>query len=165
PADIAAAPAEPPAATTPPPVGDDREPADIAAVQRSWQQVLEHVKRESPRIHAFYSPASPTQVAGGALVLTYPVRYATFHAEQAVREENASALRTALQEVLGLAVAIRAEVVGAEAPPEPASDPQPEGGADAVDVEAEGPPEVDQDDAAALLREQLGAEVVDRERH
>jgi DNA polymerase III subunit gamma/tau len=141
---------------------------DLDAVRLRWQQVLDVVKRASPRVHAIVAPATPSALEGRALVLAYPQRYAQFHAEQVERDENAAPVVAAVAQVLGAEVVIRSRVLDDPAAPPSASPPSQVVAEEEVEVrEAEiDPPTIDDpaeaaERAAALLREELGARAVD----
>jgi DNA polymerase-3 subunit gamma/tau len=100
PASPASAPAQRPAPSSPsqpeavvPPPAPAGSPLD--QVQRLWPQILEALKGESMRLHAFMLPAQVTGFADGLLTITYPHDYA-FHYKQMRMDKN----KDALQEVI-----------------------------------------------------------------
>ena len=67
-----------------------------------WDAVVELVRQESPRAKAIFEPAVPIRLDGGVLTLQYGPRYASFHAEQAARDEMSAILRGALRRACSL---------------------------------------------------------------
>jgi DNA polymerase III subunit gamma/tau len=121
------APPDPDPAPQPDPAPPDPEPGPepaasrrsgvesdpLAAVVGRWQAVLDGVRQRSPRVHAIYQPATPTAVEGRRLVLAYPEKFAGFHAEEAVREDNAEVLREVLQRTLGVELTVGTRILDA----------------------------------------------------
>ena len=103
---------EPAPAHTPDP---DPEP-DLAPPLRSdvtldtvvarWDAVVELIRQASPRAKAIFEPAVPIRLDAGILTLSYGPRYASFHADQATRDE----MRTILQEALRRACSLEARI-------------------------------------------------------
>ncbi len=115
------APAADPAATTdadpaatdadlPTPAAPRDGAEDLATVKDRWDAILEIVKESSRRVHAVYEPAEPVALARGILVLHYPQRYASFHAQNATKGEFAATLTHAVESSCGLRVRIDTQV-------------------------------------------------------
>ncbi len=83
-----------------------RSIATIETVVARWGAVVELVREASPRAKAIFEPAVPIRLESGVLTLSYGPRYASFHADQAVRDEMSSILRGALNRACSLDVRI-----------------------------------------------------------
>ena len=85
------------------------EPARAASVDVAldtvvarWDAVIELVRQASPRAKAIFEPAVPIRLDAGVLTLSYGPRYASFHADQAGRDEMSALLRDALKRACSL---------------------------------------------------------------
>ena len=105
---------EPEPTPTPEPVPEptpepEPEPAAAASVDVAldtvvarWDAVIELVRQASPRAKAIFEPAVPIRLDAGILTLSYGPRYASFHADQAGRDEMSTLLRDALKRACSL---------------------------------------------------------------
>ena len=99
----AAAPAtEPDPEPEPEPAPAPAGTVTLETVVARWDAVVELVRQASPRAKAIFEPAVPIRLEAGILTLKYGPRYASFHAEQAMREELSSLLRDALRKACSL---------------------------------------------------------------
>jgi len=136
--------------TTPEPRRSPARPStsavDAQMLRRSWPQVVEHLKdRRRMQMHAVCALATVGSYEEGVLELVFPPGR-TFAVQKV--EEKADELREVLEEMFGVAPKLRCTVR--------------EGMVLEPSVEEEDPP-ASAEDAAALLREQFGAEVVEEE--
>jgi DNA polymerase III subunit gamma/tau len=145
------APPEPPSASVPPetttsgPHAPDASAVDAQMLRRSWPQVVELLKdRRRMQLYAVSQFATVGSFEDGVLELIFPPGR-TFAVQKV--EEKADELREILQEVFGVTPRIRGTVREGTL-------------VEAVDEEE---PPASAEDAAAILREQLGAEVVEEE--
>ena len=74
----------------------------LETVVARWDAVIELVRQTSPRAKAIFEPAVPIRLEGGILTLSYGPRYASFHADQAARDEMGTILRDALRRACSL---------------------------------------------------------------
>jgi DNA polymerase-3 subunit gamma/tau len=119
---------------------------DAQMLRRSWPQVVERLKdRRRMQMHAVCALATVGSYEEGVLELVFPPGR-TFAVQKV--EEKADELREVLEEMFGVAPKLRCTVR--------------EGMVLEPSVEEEDPP-ASAEDAAALLREQFGAEVVEEE--
>jgi len=103
-------PAPAPAAEPAPASEPDPAPAPSGAagdvtletVVSRWDAVVELIRQASPRAKAIFEPAVPIRLEGGILTLSYGPRYASFHADQAGREDMGTMLREALKRACSL---------------------------------------------------------------
>ena len=103
--------AEAPAAdTTAAETTPDAPADDLATVKQRWPAILDIVKESSRRVHAVYEPAEPVALSRGILVLHYPQRYASFHAQNATKGEFAATLTHAVESSCGLRVKVDTQV-------------------------------------------------------
>ena len=142
-------------------------------LERNWEGVLELVKNRSRRIHAVFLQADVAGVSRGIVTLRYAKRYASFHAQNAVKGEFADALREAIEQATGLRLKIDVVVEGDDdrrrpmppsLTPDDARTPVLDDAAEEADVrEAEAsvaaPAEAARTDE--LLAEELGAELLE----
>jgi DNA polymerase-3 subunit gamma/tau len=132
------------------PTSEPHSPAasavDAQMLRRSWPQVVERLKdRRRMQLHAVCALATVGAYEGEVLELVFPPGR-TFAVQKV--EEKADELREVIEEMFGVSPKIRCTVREGMVP-EPS-------------VEEEEPP-ASAEDAAALLREQFGAEVVEEE--
>jgi DNA polymerase-3 subunit gamma/tau len=119
---------------------------DAQMLRRSWPQVVERLKdRRRMQMHAVCALATVGSYEEGVLELVFPPGR-TFAVQKV--EEKADELREVLEEMFGVAPKLRCTVR--------------EGMVLEPSVEEDDPP-ASAEDAAALLREQFGAEVVEEE--
>ncbi|HEV8572955.1 MAG TPA: DNA polymerase III subunit gamma/tau [Actinomycetota bacterium] len=119
---------------------------DAQMLRRSWPQVVERLKdRRRMQLHAVCALATVGGYEEGVLELVFPPGR-TFAVQKV--EEKGDELREVLEEMFGVAPKLRCTVR--------------EGMVLEPSVEEEEPP-ASAEDAAALLREQFGAEVVEEE--
>jgi hypothetical protein len=119
---------------------------DAQMLRRSWPQVVDRLReRRRMQLHAVSQLATVGSYEEGVLELIFPPGR-TFAVQKV--EEKADELRQVLEEVFGVAPKLRCTVR--------------EGTALEQSVEEEDPP-ASAEDAAALLREQFGATVVEEE--
>ena len=105
PAPVEAAPEPDPAPSdTPQPAAAE---ASLDGIVARWEGVLARIFEVSKKAHAMYLPATPSRLHKGVLTLAYPVSKA-FHREQATATSNANLLRDAIEQELGMRVAIAA---------------------------------------------------------
>jgi DNA polymerase III subunit gamma/tau len=166
-----AAPPEPPTVTDPAPApaaGGARSGVELATVVARWEAVVELVRQASPRAKAIFEPAVPVRLDGGVLTLSYGPRYASFHAEQATREEMSTILRDALRRACSLEARIAVVSDGEDtrvrpSPPlvgaadRPASDAIAQEAQDVAEADAAPAPQVDAVDLGRLLADRLDA--------
>jgi len=164
----AADPEPEPVAAEPAAGGDQRE-----LLERNWEGVLELVKNRSRRFHAVFLQADVAGVSRGIVTLRYAKRYASFHAQNAVKGEYADALREAIEQATGLRLKIDVVVEGDDdrrrpvppsVTPDDARTPVLDDAAEEADVrEAEAsvaaPAEAGRTDE--LLAQELGAELLE----
>ena len=104
-------PVTPPADASADPEVEAAAPAsrDVAleTVVARWDAVIELVRQASPRAKAIFEPAVPIRLDAGILTLSYGPRYASFHADQATREEMSDLLREALRRACSLEARIQ----------------------------------------------------------
>jgi DNA polymerase III subunit gamma/tau len=94
------------------PSGADAIPAAVSTtgaagldlVVARWEAVIEVVRQISPRAKAIFEPAVPVRLQDGVLTISYGPRYASFHADQASRDDIAVMLREALKKTCSLDV-------------------------------------------------------------
>jgi DNA polymerase-3 subunit gamma/tau len=119
---------------------------DAQMLRRSWPQVVERLKeRRRMQLHAVSALATVGAFEEGVLELVFPPGR-TFAVQKV--EEKGDELREVLEELFGLAPKLRCTIR--------------EGMVAEPSMEEEDPP-ASAEDAAALLREQFGAEVVEEE--
>ena len=78
--------------------------ADLDLVIARWEAIIEVVRQISPRAKAIFEPAVPVRLQDGVLTISYGPRYASFHADQASRDDIAVMLREALKKTCSLDV-------------------------------------------------------------
>ena len=81
-------------------------PIDLDLIRRSWSMVLEEVRKQSKRVHAFVANTSPTAFDGSTLTIE---TQSTWHAEQLGDAKNVSILSTALTTIIGSAPRLAAK--------------------------------------------------------
>jgi DNA polymerase-3 subunit gamma/tau len=124
----------------------DTSAVDAQMLRRSWPQVVERLKeRRRMQLHAVCALATVGAYEEGVLELVFPPGR-TFAVQKV--EEKGDELREVLQEVFGVSPKLRCTIR--------------EGMVLEPSVEEEEPP-ASAEDAAAILREQFGAEVVEEE--
>ncbi|MTV24746.1 DNA polymerase III subunit gamma/tau [Nitriliruptoraceae bacterium ZYF776] len=149
----------------------------LAQVTASWSGILDLVKGRSRRCHAVFEPATPTRVRNRILTLSYPRRYASFHAANAGKGEFAEVMVAAIEQATGLKLRIEPAVAGEEdrrphppsVTPDDARTPVLDDGPSADEMaevrEAESaaapPPPADATATDALLARELGAELLE----
>jgi len=79
----------------------------LDTVVARWDAVVELIRQASPRAKAIFEPAVPIGLDAGVLTLHYGPRYASFHADQAAREDMGALLREALTRACSLDARIR----------------------------------------------------------
>jgi len=162
-----------PAPAPEPEPADDGSPsatADVAldTVVARWDAVVELVRQASPRAKAIFEPAVPIRLDGGILTLSYGPRYASFHADQAAREEMSTILRDALRRACSLEARIQVVRDGEDqrARPTPPLVGDPDGpsaeviaqeGRDVAEADAIPATPVDPQDVGRLLADRLDA--------
>jgi DNA polymerase-3 subunit gamma/tau len=168
--------ASPVAATAREPEDDATAPTGAApshevaldTVVARWDAVVELVRQASPRAKAIFEPAVPIRLDGGILTLSYGPRYASFHADQAMRQEMSDLLRDALRRACSLEARIDVVRDGEDqrARPTPplvggpdavATDISPEEVRDVAEADAAPPSAVDPQDLGRLLADRLDA--------
>jgi len=153
----------------------DPEPAARPAVDvpletvvSRWDAVIELVRQASPRAKAVFEPAVPVRLDGGVLTLSYGPRYASFHADQAARDELGTILRDALRRACSLEVrlAIVRDGEDQRTRPQPPLVTDPDGptaetiaqeGRDVAEADASPSVPVAPEDLGRLLAERLDA--------
>jgi hypothetical protein len=114
---------------------------ELEQLQEAWARtIVPAVAEKSIPISTVLGEARPAQLAGDTLTVEFPAS-ASFHRQLAEDPKNATLLRDALYEVTGRKLALAFEVG--------------EGGADDVEVEAEGP--AGEEQILELMKETLGA--------
>jgi DNA polymerase-3 subunit gamma/tau len=161
-------PVEAPATASAAPAAPEDAPAtssrDVAldTVVTRWDAVVELVRQASPRAKAIFEPAVPVRLDGGVLTLSYGPRYASFHAEQAMRDEMSALLRDALKR----ACSLEARIAVVRAGDDDRTRPQPplvtdRGGSeearDVAEADAAAAPPVGTEDVGRLLADRLDA--------
>ncbi|MFN2614471.1 MAG: DNA polymerase III subunit gamma/tau [Actinomycetota bacterium] len=102
---------EGPAVPSPPPAGGALE---LDMIRRSWNMVLEEVRKQSKRVHAFVANTTPGAYDGSTLTIE---TQSTWHADQLRDPKNARMLATAMTTVLGSAPKILAKAAPKRAEP------------------------------------------------
>ena len=160
---------EPAAASEPEPEPDPaptaRGDVDLDTVVGRWDAVVELIRQASPRAKAIFEPAVPVRLDGGVLTLHYGPRYASFHADQASRDELQQLLRDALARACSLDARIAVVRDGEDArtrpQPPPVGDPaatvDADEASDVAEADASPAPPVDADDVGRLLADRLDA--------
>ena len=149
------------------------EPAPTAAsvdvsldtVAARWDAVVELVRQASPRAKAIFEPAVPIRLEGGVLTLSYGPRYASFHADQAAREDMSTMLREALKRACSLDARIQVVRDGEDqrARPAPPLVSDPDGpSAETIAQEARDVAEADAEPAAPADVQDVGRLLADR---
>ena len=155
---------EPPVATAPPsaPVAPSPGGADIAALRRLWDDILDAVKQRNRSAHAMlkeYAQIAAVDTRAVTLAFRTPAIGRQF-------EQKAEFFRDALREIAGLDLAVK--VGASEVAPAPASAPSAGAAADEADVvdltdDEESPAEEPEPvDPVALLQSELSAQVIER---
>jgi DNA polymerase III subunit gamma/tau len=163
-APVAVAPEAPEAVAAPP---ASRE-VTLETVVARWDAVIELVRQASPRAKAVFEPAVPIRLDAGILTLSYGPRYASFHADQATREEMSDLLREALRRACSLEARIQVVRDGEDqrARPTPplvggpdsvAASVTPDEVRDVAEADAAPAPAVDPQDLGRLLADRLDA--------
>ncbi|MFA5891059.1 MAG: DNA polymerase III subunit gamma/tau [Actinomycetota bacterium] len=124
---------EPVKAPEPPPVAPHLESSaggllDIEKLRRSWAVVLEEVRKQSRRVHAYVAETKPVSIDGKVLLLETPF---PFHAQELEADRNARIIAAAVAGVFGVNPRIKAIAKVPDAEPdepdfgstEPAGDP------------------------------------------
>ncbi len=166
---------EPEPTPEPEPEPTDR-PLTLEAVQASWQSVLDAVKAQKIRFHAFLQMSAPTAFEGGVLTLEFRPGYG-LHAEQCSSTAGQAVIGNALEQVLGIRPEVRCTVGSGGAPAavheEPVAAPlddlaaEEESVAETEAAEAAGAlpdAEAHHEQALDTLKTELGAIVVDDQR-
>ena len=156
---------EPDPAPAPAPAPAARGDVDLDTVVSRWDAVVELIRQASPRAKAIFEPAVPIRLDAGVLTLRYGPRYASFHADQASRDELQQLLRDALARACSLdariAVVRDGEDTRARPQPPAVSDPATavtvEEVQDVAEADASPAPPVDADDVGRLLADRLDA--------
>jgi len=162
------APATEPAPTPEP----DTEPAPARAggvaletVVARWDAIIELVRQTSPRAKAIFEPAVPIRLESGILTLSYGPRYASFHADQAARDEMSTILRDALRRACSLEARLAVVRDGEDqrARPQPPLVTDPDGPSpERVAEEARDVAEADATPAASFDAQDVGRLLADR---
>ncbi len=139
---------------------------DAAAVRRSWPGILDAVRAQRRTVAAYLLDATVVAVDGGTLVLSFPH---AFHAKALSTAPSVDYFTDALEQVLGVRWSVRCEVADgsqqpaldgktASTPPREVSGFAP-GDAPADEAEAgeTGPVQTQEEQAIALLAQNLGA--------
>lgn len=147
------------------------EDETLANVLAGWSQVLDTLKQRSRRLHGIYRSATPVALEGGGLELAFS---SAWHAEQGARPENAEVFGNVLAQLFRVKLGVRATVAPARPAPEAVMDGQTaatwQPGRLAEEQEVRETQEARAEElhekeatvrAAALLRERLGAELVE----
>jgi hypothetical protein len=134
-------------------------------VAARWDAVVELVRQASPRAKAIFEPAVPIRLEGGVLTLSYGPRYASFHADQAAREDMSTMLREALKRACSLDARIQVVRDGEDqrARPAPPLVSDPDGpSAETIAQEARDVAEADAEPAAPADVQDVGRLLADR---
>jgi DNA polymerase III subunit gamma/tau len=100
------------ASVGPPSAGDCDGVADLAAIRRRWNVVVEELKRARPMTtSALLAEAEPLRCEGDTLVIGF--RYSVLR-DKWERGDNRQRLAAALQSVYGQTLVVRSEVLGDE---------------------------------------------------
>jgi DNA polymerase III subunit gamma/tau len=108
---------QPPEPTTPAEEGEpgedsgdgSRSASSGVEVTERWTQILEVVKRASPRVQAICAPGIPAERTGEAMVVDFPPTN-QWHAEELAKAENADVLSAAIEQVTGAKIRVRTRV-------------------------------------------------------
>jgi DNA polymerase-3 subunit gamma/tau len=162
---VAAAVREPEEDAVVPTGGAPSREVTLETVVARWDAVVELVRQASPRAKAIFEPAVPIRLDAGILTLSYGPRYASFHADQASREEMSDVLRDALRRACSLEARIQVVRDGEDQRARPT--PPLVGGPDAVASnvtadEARDVAEADAAPASAVDPQDLGRLLADR---
>jgi hypothetical protein len=137
----------------------------LETVVARWDAVVELVRQASPRAKAIFEPAVPIRLDAGILTLSYGPRYASFHADQAAREDMGEMLRDALRRACSLEARIQVVRDGedqrARPTPPPVGDPDAPS-ADVIAQEARDVAEADALPAAPVDPQDVGRLLADR---
>ncbi|HSK22441.1 MAG TPA: hypothetical protein VK906_04660, partial [Egicoccus sp.] len=148
--------------------GDQRE-----LLERHWEGVLELVKNRSRRIHAVFLQAEVAGVSRNIVTLRYAKRYASFHAQNAVKGEFADVLRDAIERATGLRLKVDVVVEGDDdrrrpqppsVTPDDARTPVLDDAVEEADVreaEASAPAPAETARTDELLAQELGAQLLE----
>ncbi len=79
---------------------------DLAAIRRAWPHVKEKVKERKVTTHAFLLEGKPLEFDRGELLIVFPADR-SFHQGELDKKDHREVLEAALEEVLGVAVAVR----------------------------------------------------------
>ncbi len=79
---------------------------DLAAVRKAWPLVKEKVKEKKVTTHAFLLEGKPVEIAEGELTISFPAGR-SFHRGELEKKDHREVLERALEEVMGVAVAVR----------------------------------------------------------
>jgi DNA polymerase-3 subunit gamma/tau len=137
----------------------------LETVAARWDAVIELVRQTSPRAKAIFEPAVPIRLEGGILTLSYGPRYASFHADQAAREEMGTILRDALRRACSLEARLTIVRDGQDhrARPQPPLVTDPDGPSpERIAQEARDVAEADASPAAPVDAQDLGRLLADR---
>jgi hypothetical protein len=137
----------------------------LETVVARWDAVVELIRQASPRAKAIFEPAVPIRLDGGILTLSYGPRYASFHADQAAREDMGEILRDALRRACSLEARIQIVRDGEDqrARPTPPLVSDPDGpSAAAIAEEARDVAEADAVPATPVGSEDIGRLLADR---
>jgi len=137
----------------------------LDTVVTRWDAVVELVRQASPRAKAIFEPAVPIRLEGGVLTLHYGPRYASFHADQAAREDMSAMLREALTRACSLDARIEVVRDGEDqrARPTPPLVSDPDGPtAETIAQEARDVAEADAAPAAPVDAQDVGRLLADR---
>jgi DNA polymerase III subunit gamma/tau len=137
----------------------------LETVVARWDAVVELIRQASPRAKAIFEPAVPIRLEAGVLTLSYGPRYASFHADQAAREDMGMMLRDALKRACSLdaRVAIVRDGEDQRARPRPPLVSDPDGPtAESIAQEARDVAEADASPAASVDPADVGRLLADR---
>ena len=137
----------------------------LETVAGRWDAVVELVRQASPRAKAIFEPAVPIRLDAGILTLSYGPRYASFHADQAARDDMGEILREALRRACSLDARIQVVRDGEDqrARPAPPLVTDPEGPtAEAIAQEAQDVAEADAAPASPVDAGDVGRLLADR---
>ena len=144
------APQPPPPAREEPPARPE-SPAEVGFghIRDAWTATRDELGRKSKRVGAFLNPSRPVSFEGETLVVEVQ---SEFHAGEMAQDRNRNLLTDALHATLGIRPALRFVAQGQR--PDPKPEASAADAADSIPVEAD-------HDPIALVKEGLGAEVVE----
>ena len=134
--------------------GPTQSGVGLGAIKDSWSAALKEVNKVSKRVGAYLHASRPVRFEGDTLVVS---TQSDFHARQMKEEKNRSVLVEGIYNALGIKPRIEFTHPGGDGDPvaEPVTEP-----ADDLDV-VEASAEVEPSDPVELVKQGLGAEVVE----